>query len=298
MLPFCRHGYQLQGPLPSHARGRDAEGQAQGILETAGRDLPIVVAIASPSSTCCRSATNSPSAQPLPARTLCRAISAGSARARREASVVAGLRHRTRRSGLCARACRPRTRHSFHCLCCVCVLAGNTLVGLVLALMVLVLTPISSRWSAPACNHPIARHLSLGVRLPRARRGPNYRVRLRGTACGGPARLAWPALACVCVLASHPCRHQAVVSRSVGAPSGDGMTSSNPRCTRAVTACMLPPVAALRGAAKCPLVVRVDRAMRWIADVVSAVLGEHGICTLLGEVLREWRMARGLMGRI
>ena len=125
MLPFCRHGYQLQGPLPSHARGRDAEGQARGILETAGRDLPIVVAIASPSSRCCRSATNSPSAQPLPARTLCHAIAAGSARARAErlALLASGI-VRGGAASMLARACL-ELGMIFHCLCGVCVHAGK-----------------------------------------------------------------------------------------------------------------------------------------------------------------------------
>ena len=45
----------------------------------------------------------------------------------------------------------------------VCVLAGSTNDNLVLAAMILVLTPFSSPWSPPACNHPNARHLSLGV---------------------------------------------------------------------------------------------------------------------------------------
>ena len=45
----------------------------------------------------------------------------------------------------------------------VCVLAGSTNANLFLAPMILVLTPLSSPWSPPACNHPNARHLSLGV---------------------------------------------------------------------------------------------------------------------------------------
>ena len=112
---------------------------------------------------------------------------------------------------LCSRA--PRTRHYVHCLCGVCVLAGSTHGFDLGAHNPRADAIIFSLVASGPCNHPIARHLSLGVRLPRALRGPSYRVRLRGMAGGGPARLAWPALACVCALASHVCRHQAVVSR-------------------------------------------------------------------------------------
>ena len=38
----------------------------------------------------------------------------------------------------------------------------------------------------------------------RARRGPSYRVRLRGTACGGPARLAWHMCSSALSDAQHP----------------------------------------------------------------------------------------------
>ena len=63
---------------------------------------------------------------------------------------------------------------------------------------------------------------------------------------------------------------------------------------------MLLPVAALRAAAQCPLVLRglmveVEACALWA--VRRAVLGEHEICTVLGEVLPEQRMALGLMGK-